>query len=301
MAGEARTAIRIFVELSRVPRPTEVPKSEVSKASQVLARLLHRNYSLFTSKDVAQLVSGCGRLAHKNIALLEAAAKHTMSRLQSYKPFALCNIVSAFARITHHHKQLFQLVADHVADPVRVSKLEDTDVANLVYAYGCVFHRPGKILETCAHHLKEKSTELSGANIAIILNAYARLDECDPELFDRLERQIMLVHPQNYEVRHLSVLLNAYAKCRIRKSRLTALLGQYLTSHVNQLDGHNMCNVVNAFAQLEYYNHPLFVLIKFRLAREDLAAYKLFELTNVAYGLAKMGVGGMRIDRKSVV
>merc|ERR1712226_1679726 len=73
------------------------------------------------------------------------------------------------------------------------------------------------------------------------------------------------------------------------------LLGSYLEGRISALSPQNVSNIAHACAKLECYNHELFHGLQERVASENLASYKLFELSILSHSLAKLGCGGARI------
>jgi len=136
--------------------------------------------------------------------------------------------------------------------------------------------------------------EVGGPNCAIILNSYARLSECNPELFNVLARSAIATQPGSFDVHHISLIMNAFAKCEIRKPQMMHLLGGFLEGREKELSPQNVSNIANAFAKLECYNHQLFHGLQTRIYSEDLSDYKLFELSILAHSLAKLKCGGQK-------
>mmetsp|Transcript_24947 Transcript_24947/g.45371 ORF Transcript_24947/g.45371 Transcript_24947/m.45371 type:complete len:360 (+) Transcript_24947:3-1082(+) len=183
----------------------------------------------------------------------------------------------------------------HLAEPARNAQLSPTDIACLVFAYAQLSHRAGAILEPCAQQLQRRYLEVSGPNSAIILNSYAKLGECNPELFSAIARSIIQTRPESFEVHNVSLIMNAFAKCSIRKPQLMHLLANYLDGRVQLLSPQNVANIIHACAKLECYDYRLFTALQARLLAEDLSSYKLYELVNVSHGLAKLKSGGAKI------
>jgi len=269
--------------------------ADVARTATALAVQLSTEWSAFRSADVLQIVGVFGRLVHRHPPLLEAVAAHVMRGMVAYPLFALCNIVNAFARLGHHHQALFDAVAAHIANQDHASELSPTDIACLVFAFAEFRHRAGLLLELCTRQLSQCYLEVPGPNCAIILNSYARLSECDPKLFNSLSRAVMQTRPESFDVHHISLIMNAFARCSIRKSNMMHLIAGYLDGRVSLLSPQNVANVVHAWAKLDCYNHNLFFALQERVLREDLGAYKLYELANVVHGFAKLRCGGRKL------
>merc|ERR1711957_1113208 len=90
-------------------------------------------------------------------------------------------------------------------------------------------------------------------------------------------------------------IMNAFAKCRIKKPQLMHLLASYLNVRLSEMSPQNISNVTHACAKLECYDQPLFFSIQGRLLQEDLGNYKLYELANLTHSLAKMKCGGKNV------
>lgn len=69
-------------------------------------------------------------------------------------------------------------------------------------------------------------------------------------------------------------------------------LSSFLEGRVKQLSPQNIANLVNACAKLKVHNHRLFSELQKRAAVDNLGAFKLFELTMLVHGLAKLRYGG---------
>merc|ERR1711920_581106 len=118
-------------------------------------------------------------------------------------------------------------MARFLADPARADQLSPVDIASLVYAYAQLSHGAGSLLEACAERLQRCYQEVGGPNCAIILNSYAKLSECNPALFHTLSRSVIQTRPESFEPHHISLLMNAFAKCKVRKPQMMQLLGSY--------------------------------------------------------------------------
>lgn len=269
--------------------------ADAPKLTAVLAQQLRAESSTFRSTDVVQIIGACCQLTQRHAPLLEAVAAHVMRGMPAYPLYALCNIPNGFARLTYRHQQLFDAIASFVTESPQADRLSPVDIASLVYAYAELRHSAGLMLEVCSQRLKACYLEVGGQNCATILNSYARLRECNPELFHVLSRAVLQTKSESFEVHHISVIMNAFAKCRIRKTQLMHLLGSYLEGRTDSLSPQNVANIVHACAKVSVYIHRLFFELRRRVVVEDLGAYKLFELTMLTHGLAKLGCGGSNI------
>eukprot|EP00927_Polykrikos_kofoidii_P073425 TRINITY_DN69463_c0_g1_i1.p1 TRINITY_DN69463_c0_g1~~TRINITY_DN69463_c0_g1_i1.p1 ORF type:complete len:522 (+),score=101.01 TRINITY_DN69463_c0_g1_i1:93-1658(+) len=271
------------------------PKAEVAKVSAALAQQLRQEWSSFGAHDVVRIVGVFARLVHRHPPLMEAAAAHTLRGLVVYPLFALCNIANGFARLDYKHQPLLQGLARHLSEPSRTDQLSPIDVASVVYAYAQLAHRAGDLMDACARRLKVIHREVDGPNCATILNSYARLSECDPELFNALARSVIQTNPRSFAVHHISIIMNAFAKCQIRKPGLLHLLAGFIDGRLHEMSPQNVANVANAFARLEVYEQTLFWEMQKRIVSEDLSAYKSFELANLTHSLAKLNCGSRRL------
>ncbi|CAE7033757.1 SPAC3H1.10 [Symbiodinium natans] len=218
-------------------------------------------------------------------------ASQVLRGMISYPLFGLCNILNCFARLGYRHNQLMDGVAAHVAE--RADGLSPVDIASLVFAFAELAHNPrNNLLEVCATRLQDCYLEVGGPNCAIILNSYARLGECNPELFKALSRSVVQTEPGSFQVHHISLVMNAFAKCAVRKSQTMHVLGDILVSRTDELTPQNVSNIVHAFSRLSCYNVRLFQKLVTRVASEDLQAYKLYELGVLCHNLAKLRSGG---------
>ncbi|CAE8596711.1 unnamed protein product, partial [Polarella glacialis] len=271
-------------------------QAEAAEVCDAVARRLRVEGSTFRSKNVVRIVTAACKLSQRSPPLLEAVAGHVLRGMVAYPLFALCNIANGFARLEYRHKQLMDTLAAFLAEPQRAEQLSPVDVASLVFAYAQLAHSPRSgLLEACAQTLKNCSLEVGGPNCAIILNSYARLGECNPVLFGILSRSVVQTKPESFDVHHISLIMNAYAKCQVRKPQMMHLLGDYLTGRVAEMTPQNVSNVVHAFARLECYNHGLFHNLTGRVTSEDLGAYKLYELAVLSHNLAKLKVGAQQV------
>jgi len=290
--GALTELARLSAEASSRPQASA---AMLAKVSSNLAQQLRTESSTFRSTDVAEIVSACCRLALLNPPLLEVVATHVLRGMLAYPPFALCNIPNGFARLRHHHRQLFDAIASFLVSSSQVEQLSPVDVACLLYAYAECRHSAGALLEACSRRLKSCYLEIGSHNCATILNSYARLSECNPELFRVLSYSLLQTGPESFEVHHISVIMNSFAKCRIRQPRLMQLLSGYLDGRVQMLSPQNVSNIVHACAMLGVYNHQLLFEIQGRVLGEDLKKYKLFELAMLVHGLAKLQCGAPKI------
>jgi len=279
-------------ELSRLKSGT--PKQIVARVSSEVAQQLSGQWATLTHEDILQIVGSLARLAHVHPPLLELVVKHVLRGTRSYPPYALCNVVNAFARLKYDHEVLMSTVASHFADSERAALLAPIDVSCLVFAYAELRKRRGDLLETLAERLS--SLDVSGPDCAIILNSYSRLDECNPNLFKALSRCVIRTQSENFDQLHqISLIMNAFAKCKVRKPQMMQILGRHLYSRVDELTPQNVTNIVNAFARLNCYDRKLFVLLQTKLVKEPLRGYKVLELANLVHGLAKLGSGGPKL------
>ncbi|CAE7796569.1 unnamed protein product, partial [Symbiodinium sp. CCMP2592] len=88
------------------------------------------------------------------------------------------------------------------------------------------------------------------------------------------------------------LVMNAFAKCLVRKSQTMHVLGDILASRTAELSPQNVTNIVHAFSRLSCYNVRLFQNLVTRVSSEDLKAYKLYELGVLCHNLAKLRSGG---------
>jgi len=171
-------------------------------------------------------------------------------------------------------------------------KLSPIDIACLLLGYAQFGHAAGPLLELCSQRLKGCHQEVSGANCASILNSYARLNECNPEIFELLAQSVLQTKSESLEVHHVSVTMNAFAKCHLRHPGLMRALGTHLESRVQLMSPQNVSNVAHACARLAAREWGLLKLLQARVASEDLGAYKLPELVVLVHSLAKLRCRG---------
>ncbi|CAK0848191.1 unnamed protein product [Prorocentrum cordatum] len=240
--------------------------SELARAAAALTQELRTEPAAFRSADMLQIVGACCRASHRHPPLMEAAAAHVLRGMQAYPLFE----------------------GDGTA------QLSPVDIACLVFAYAHCGHQAGALLEACAERLKACHM-IGGPNCATILNSYARLSECNPELFKLLAVSIIQTRPESFEVHHLSITMNAFARCQVRKPQLFNLLGGFLQRRVEELSPQNVSNVAHAFAKLECYNHDLFAALQGQVLSGTLGAYKNFELAVLTHSMAKLGAGGRKL------
>lgn len=308
--GGARDALAAFTKLAGESEPgagqsaaTQLPlppvaqwtQSDVSQRSATLAWHLRGEWTAFRAADVARIVQVCGKLSHAHRPLLDAVAIHVQRGLVSYPLWTLCTVANCFARLDYQNARLMDTIASHLAAEKRASQLSPIDIGVLVFAYAEFRHSAGELLQACATRLQACGDEVGGPNCASILNSYARLSECNPDLFHSLARSVIRTKPGSFDVHHISLVMNAFAKCSIRKKHMMHLLADQLSSRVPELSPQNMTNVVNAFARLDCYSHELFAQLQIRIAGENLQGYKLFELATLTHSLAKLRCGGERL------
>ncbi|CAE7352140.1 SPAC3H1.10, partial [Symbiodinium sp. CCMP2456] len=291
-SGTSAVALsRQLAELARDPVKDTSKKQDAAALCDRLARRLKAESSSFRAQDVIQLASSLQKLRQRNTLLLETMASHILRGMVSFPLFGLCNILNCFARLGYRNHQLMDGVASHTAD--RANKLSPIDIASLVFAFAELAHQPrNHLLEACAARLQDCYLEVSGPNSAIILNSYARLEECNPDLFKALSRSVVQTEPRSFQVHHLSLVMNAFAKCLVRKSQTMHVLGDILASRTDELSPQNVTNIVHAFSRLSCYNVRLFQNLVTRVSSEDLKAYKLYELGVLCHNLAKLRSGG---------
>jgi hypothetical protein len=164
----------------------------------------------------------------------------------------------------------------------------------LVFAYAELRKRRGDLLETLAERLA--SLDVPGPDCAIILNSYSKLNECNPDLFKAMSRCVIRTNSEHFDkVFHICLIMNAFAKCRVRKPQLMQILARHLHRRVDELMPHNVSVVVNAFARMDCYDHKLFALLQAKLVEHPLGDFKGFELANLVHGLAKLRSGGPKL------
>ncbi|CAJ1455924.1 unnamed protein product [Effrenium voratum] len=284
-------ALDLSRKLVELARRRGSDKAAAANIAHALARSFKSEFSTFQAQDVVQLATALQKLRQKNVMLLDAMASHVLRGIVAYPLYALCNIPNCFARLGYLHRQLMDAVASHVSE--RADKLTPVDIASLVFAYAELAHHPrSNLLEACAEQLQNCYLEVGGPNCAIILNSYSRLSECNPTVFYSLSRSVVHTPPESFEVHHISLIMNAYAKCAVRKSQTMNVLGDFLTERVHELSPQNVSNIVHAFSRLSCYNVQLFQNLVTRVASEDLKAYKLYELGVLCHNLAKLKSGG---------
>lgn len=128
-----------------------------------------------------------------------------------------------------------------------------------------------------------------------ILNSYARLSESNPDLFHSLSKVVIATQSSSFEVHHITQIMNAFAKCSIRKPQMFQILTGWLEARVDELSPQHVSNVAHACAKLDCYDHRLFHKLQNRVISEDLSEYKLFELCVLTHSLAKLRCGGQTI------
>jgi len=285
---QLQVTVADLVHLSKEAPGKEVDSGLVAKMSVTLAQKLRVESSSFRSTDVVQVIGACCRLTHSHAPLLEAIAAHVMRGMAAYPLYALCSVSNGFARLSYFHRQLLDAIANFMVESERADQLSPVDIASLVYAYAQFGYSADHLLEACADRLKVCYAEVSGQNCAIILNSYARLNICDSELYRLLSHSVLETMPESFEVHHVSIIMNAFARCRIRNPQLMQTLGGFLEGRVQLLSPQNLANAVNALAMVSVHHRPLFRKLQARVATENLHAYKLFELTMLVHGLTKL-------------
>jgi len=284
----------LCAKLQGLSRQTSPNKDEAAVLCDTLARRLKAEIATFSATDVHQLSLSLAQLNQRHTLIMDTLASHALRGMMSYSIFVLCGLVNAFARNRYLHRQLMDATASYVAQ--RGDELSPVDIAVLVYAYAELSYSPrSNLLEVCAARLQKTFLEVGAPNCSSILNSYARLSECNPVVFHCLSRAIVHAEPETFEVHHISVIMNSYAKCAVRKSQTMHLLGDYLVDRVTQLSPQNVSNVVHAFSRVSCYNLPLFQNLVSRVASEDLSAYKLYELGVLCHNLAKLRSGGATV------
>lgn len=290
-----------LLRLSKLGSSKTLPASaEVSKLTVLLAQQLRAESSTFRSTDVVLIVDACCRLKHCHPPLLEAAAALVLRGAPEYPPYALCHIPNGFARLRYHHKQLLDTIASIVTESSQTDLLSPVDIASLVYAYAKLQHTAGVMLEVCAQRLRACNLKVGAHNCATILNSYARLSECNPELFHAFSLAVLEESKEcgRFDVHHVSVIMNAFAKCRIRKEEMMHSLGACLQGRVDSLSPQSVANVVHACAKLAVHVHQLLSELERRVVVEELGAYKLLELTMLTHGLSRLRCGGSEVYKR---
>lgn len=257
----------------------------------VLARKVKSEIATFSAMDVALLAQALAELRQKHTVLLDTLATHVLRGMAVYDAPKLSLIANSFARMGYLQRPMMDAIANHLSQ--RSNELSALDITVLVYAYGeLLYHPQSNLLEVCAERLKECYLEVGASNISNILNSYSRLSECNPAVFHCLSRAVAHTRPETFEAKDISLIMNSYAKCMVRKSQTMHLLGDYLVDRVHELSPRNLCNVVHAFSWLTCYNVPLFHNLVQRVSCEDLSGYKLYELGVLCHNLAKLKSGG---------
>eukprot|EP00931_Biecheleriopsis_adriatica_P117813 TRINITY_DN9329_c0_g1_i1.p1 TRINITY_DN9329_c0_g1~~TRINITY_DN9329_c0_g1_i1.p1 ORF type:complete len:534 (-),score=82.45 TRINITY_DN9329_c0_g1_i1:186-1787(-) len=285
---------RRLVEIAHQQNSTDgADREEASRLCEALGRRLKAESSTFRANDVVQLAAAACKIGQQHPPLLESIAAHVLRGMVAYPLYALCNIANNMARLGYRNRQFLDALAVFVAEPVRAEQLSAVDIATLTFAYAQLLHRPrGGLLEACAERLQQVHLEVGGPNCAIILNSYSRLGECNPLVFGVLSKSVVQTKPESFQVHHISLIMNAYAKCQVRKPQMMHVLSDYLTGRVSEMSPQNVSNVVHAVARLDCYNHKLFHSLLRRVSSEDLSAYKLYELGVLSHSLAKLKAGG---------
>lgn len=278
------------------------PRQVVAKTATSVLELLRTEWSVFTSADIAKTAFLLARASHRDQPLLDAVATHLMRTLPSYSIYHVSNVLSSFGSLQHRHPKLFDSVANHLRVKERIDQCSANDLAVILSAYAQVGHSSAVLLEACTARLRHcKEVELR--QIAMILNCYAKLRECNPEVFHILSRKLLKLREEDIQgvwgpmesARHISVIMNAFAKCQVRKPQTIHLLSEYLRPLVFDMTPQHVSMVANAFAKLELFHHQLLFALQGRLASEDLGTYKVYELAVVAHSLAKLRTGNKQM------
>lgn len=284
----------LFAKLQVLSRQSSPSKEEAAALCDTLARRLKTEIATFTATEVHQLSVVLVQFGLRNTLILDTLASHALRGMVSYSPYLLCGLSNSFGRNRYLHRPLMDAIAIHVANAS--DTLSPVDIAVLVYGYAELAYNPrNNLLEVCAERLKKTYLEVGAPNCASIMNSYARLSECNPAVFHCLSRAIVHAQPETFEVHNISIIMNSYAKCAVRKSQTMHLLGDYLVDRVDELSPQNVSNVVHAFSRLSCYNLPLFQNLVKRVASEDLTAYKLYELGVLCHNFAKLKSGGEKV------
>lgn len=296
LASQAKQsdARSLFAKLQVLSRQSSPSKDEAAAVCDTLARRLKTEIATFTATEAHQLSVVLAQFGLRNTLILDTLASHALRGMVSYSPYLLCGLANSFARNRYLHRPLMDAIAIHVANAS--DTLSPVDIAVLVYGYADLAYNPrNNLLEVCAERLQKTYLEVGAPNCASIMNSYARLSECNPAVFHCLSRAIVHAQPETFEVHNISIIMNSYAKCAVRKSQTMHLLGDYLVDRVDELSPQNVSNVVHAFSRLSCYNLPLFQNLVKRVASEDLTAYKLYELGVLCHNLAKLKSGGEKV------
>ncbi|CAK9068012.1 unnamed protein product [Durusdinium trenchii] len=285
------SALELSQKLQRMRNKPGAKGADCTALCDVLARKVKSEIATFSAMDVALLAQALAELRQKHTVLLDTLATHVLRGMAVYDAPKLSLIANSFARMGYLQRPMMDAIANHLSQ--RSNELSALDITVLVYAYGeLLYHPQSNLLEVCAERLKECYLEVGASNISNILNSYSRLSECNPAVFHCLSRAVAHTRPETFEAKDISLIMNSYAKCMVRKSQTMHLLGDYLVDRVHELSPRNLCNVVHAFSWLTCYNVPLFHNLVQRVSCEDLSGYKLYELGVLCHNLAKLKSGG---------
>eukprot|EP00985_Skeletonema_marinoi_P019760 scaffold11437_cov176-Skeletonema_marinoi.AAC.3 len=112
--------------------------------------------------------------------------------LGRFNPQALSNTVWAYATADMHHPQLFEKVANHIAESDSLDRSDPQALSNIVWAYATAGINHPRLFEKVANHIAESDGlgRFNSQNLSNIVWAYATANVRHPKLFEKVANHI---------------------------------------------------------------------------------------------------------------
>eukprot|EP00922_Rhytidocystis_sp_ex-Travisia-forbesii_P070457 GHVS01105243.1.p1 GENE.GHVS01105243.1~~GHVS01105243.1.p1 ORF type:complete len:853 (-),score=131.96 GHVS01105243.1:81-2366(-) len=230
------------------------------------------------------------------VELYRRCGDHLVLTVRSLQPadFALC--LNSFVRANQNHAQLFDVCAIHLA-PLLPS-LTSVQLALVANAYARANKRPLALLRAISMQTRTRS-DLNSQDLSNLVNAFARLDYFEPQLFEHLA-PIIAARVREFQPQGLANVANAYARAGVKSELLFERLSMVSMFWMQKFKAQEIANLANAYAKLEIRDKALFCRIADEIIYRGTIGKKFFHfdirsLEQLANAFAKLGLRDSRV------
>eukprot|EP00927_Polykrikos_kofoidii_P066334 TRINITY_DN6195_c0_g1_i1.p1 TRINITY_DN6195_c0_g1~~TRINITY_DN6195_c0_g1_i1.p1 ORF type:complete len:1370 (-),score=221.56 TRINITY_DN6195_c0_g1_i1:444-4553(-) len=208
----------------------------------------------------------------------------------SLTPKHLAFITNGFARAEVPDRDVFRRLADRGID--QVHDFEPREIALFLNAYAKLAFRDLALFEEFSKSIcRSPSADIGYGQqqMALVVNAYARLDLADVGLFQTLSSWITRKAAE-FPPQGISMVANAYAKTLIKDVSLFKALAPGISLHINEFTSQHIANMLNAYAKLQIDDRDTI----FELANKVPAhatEFRPMEVAAIAGALTSLEVG----------
>eukprot|EP00922_Rhytidocystis_sp_ex-Travisia-forbesii_P070458 GHVS01105244.1.p1 GENE.GHVS01105244.1~~GHVS01105244.1.p1 ORF type:complete len:886 (-),score=141.64 GHVS01105244.1:1658-3937(-) len=230
------------------------------------------------------------------VDLFRRCGDHLVLTVRSLQPadFALC--LNAFVRANQRHPQLFDVCAIHL--PPLLPSLSSVQLSLVANAYARANRRPLALLRAISLEARTRSS-LNPQDLSNVVNAFARLDYVDSQLFEYFA-PIIAAKVREFQPQGLANVANAYAKAGVRSEVLFERIGLVSMFWMQKFKAQEIANLANAYAKLEIRDKSLFgsiadeVIYRGTIGKK-FSPFDIRSLEQLANAFAKLGLRDSRV------